>query len=923
MADPQSSRFWRAALQSGLLDAQALSACYEAISPSKRDDLDHIDRRLARQAVLSQVLTLWQAQQLMAGRTSGYKVDRYVLLEMIGQGGMGRVYLARDTRLNRRVALKILSPERINNPRAIARFQREARVGAQLQHENLVRIYDFGESNGRYYLVMEYIEGKTIGAMIAEGGPIPAQAAVKLVRQVALGLEHAHRKGLIHRDVNPYNIMVTHDGTAKLADLGLAIDLADDDHVTREGATVGTFDYVAPEQARHSHAADIRSDIYSLGCSIYHMLTGHVPFPTPSLPEKLYAHQTLEPKPMEGEAPGIPPALARVVARMMRKDPQERFATPLEVSQALEPFAEGGFAAADLDSAQTSSGDQATESPPRPNPFYLEDDRTPPIRQGVSLSAYNPSAEPVPAVASAVEFTQPSVPTEPVVAAAEPQSPPIPTEASNATQAPQPPPPSSDPDFPLSLDFGPEPSLTDNLPRPKSRTSVTPANENSWTGPGLVGLVAKLKQQCAQLAQPGSPSLWMAAGVLLAILTVVVFLAFVGGKPAPEPEKARRESGKTTGKSKQKSEQEVDLTKNLDFVLKTGDSLAEEVEGTPKTLEAALQAAMGNRGWWVELRNQKPIKIARNQVFDFTRGTDRLTVRAAPGMRPVLEIESGRTKPLFSAGSNLTLEIEGVTFLAQAGAGPASNGPALIFAAGKLRMRNSRLSLKGGTVKGSRAISCEGVLDVTGCFLEGFDRGIEIRAVNSTPIQIKETMFVPSTTAAPDWYGWALRVDILSSVAAQPNAPGHRLVLDHCTIDQVGFLELASGTSQSVLQIDAAHCAIHAEALLACPGPPNNPSQAAIERIRWFGSGNQLDITGKSWILVSAERGTAALSKAVVDLDSWLKTAAREEQIVRSKIQFKTEPRSRIDPLEAADFAIQGEANTGANPARVGPGRTH
>ena len=140
---------------------------------------------------------------------------------------MGRVYLAKDTRLNRRVALKILSPERMNNPRAIARFQREARVGAQLQHENLVRIYDEGEANGKCYLVMEYIEGKNIGAIIAENGPIPPATAARLARQVALGLEHAQQKGLIHRDVNPYNILVTRDGVAKLTDLGLAIDLTE------------------------------------------------------------------------------------------------------------------------------------------------------------------------------------------------------------------------------------------------------------------------------------------------------------------------------------------------------------------------------------------------------------------------------------------------------------------------------------------------------------------------------------------------------------------------------------------------------------------------------------------------------------------------------------------------------------------------
>ena len=288
MADPQASRFWLSSLQSGLLDVQSLTACWDGIPPDKREAVEHLDRRLARQAVKLNQLTLWQAQQLLAGRTSGFRVDRYLLLDLIGHGGMGRVYLARDTRLNRLVALKILAPERMNNPRAIARFQREARVGAQLQHENLVRIYDFGESSGRYFLVMEYIEGKTVGGLITAQGPMPPPTAARLARQIALGLEHAHRKGLIHRDVNPYNVLVTHEGIAKLADLGLAIDLAEEDRVTREGATVGTFDYVAPEQARHSHAADIRSDIYSLGCTIYHMISGQVPFPSPSLAGKAF-----------------------------------------------------------------------------------------------------------------------------------------------------------------------------------------------------------------------------------------------------------------------------------------------------------------------------------------------------------------------------------------------------------------------------------------------------------------------------------------------------------------------------------------------------------------------------------------------------------------------------------------------------------
>ena len=339
MLEPTSSRFWQAALQSGLADTASLQACWDTIPADKRTP-EHIDRRLARAAVQANVLTLWQAQQLIAGRSTGFKVDRYVLIDLIGQGGMGRVYLARDSRLNRRVAVKILSPERVNNPRAIARFQREAMVGAQLQHENLVRIYDEGEANGKCYLVMEYIEGKNIGQMIAENGPIPPAVAARLGRQVALGLEHAQRKGLIHRDVNPYNILVTRDGIAKLTDLGLAIDLADQDRVTRDGATVGTFDYVSPEQARHSHSVDTRSDIYSLGCTLYHMLTGQVPFPSASLPEKLFSHQASEPEPIRSLAPDVPEALEAVVARMMRKSPDDRYATPLDVAQALEPFAD-------------------------------------------------------------------------------------------------------------------------------------------------------------------------------------------------------------------------------------------------------------------------------------------------------------------------------------------------------------------------------------------------------------------------------------------------------------------------------------------------------------------------------------------------------------------------------------------------------
>src|SRR5262249_26519642 len=160
-------------------------SCWAEIPPEKRTP-DAIDRRLARRVVDAGRLTIWQAQQILAGRVQGLRFDRYVLMAQIGEGGMGRVYLARDTRLGRKVALKVLPRERMNNPRAIARFRREARVGAQLQHENLVRIYDEGETHGYHYLVMEYIEGKTVGRLIVERGPLDPSLAARVGWQVAL-----------------------------------------------------------------------------------------------------------------------------------------------------------------------------------------------------------------------------------------------------------------------------------------------------------------------------------------------------------------------------------------------------------------------------------------------------------------------------------------------------------------------------------------------------------------------------------------------------------------------------------------------------------------------------------------------------------------------------------------------------------------
>lgn len=375
MLGPRSSRFYQAALQSGLIDEAGLAECWALIPPERRTP-EAIDRRLARQAITSGRITLWQAQQLLAGRVSGYQIDKYVLLNLLGRGGMGRVFLARDNRLGRMVALKLLSQERMNNPRAIARFRREAKVGAQLQHENLVRVYDEGESGGLLYLVMEHIDGKNVGQLIGELGRIPWPNAARLARQVALGLEHARLKELIHRDVNPCNILVTADGIAKLTDLGLAIDLNDLDNVTREGATVGTFDYVSPEQAKNSRSVDTRADLYSLGCTLFHMIAGRVPFPMASLPEKLYAHQLHEAEPLTALVPEVPEGLAEVVRRLLRKLPEDRYQTPAELAAALEPFASEAGWSSPSDAALPASDEAPRRSGSGDGPGVMEGSST-------------------------------------------------------------------------------------------------------------------------------------------------------------------------------------------------------------------------------------------------------------------------------------------------------------------------------------------------------------------------------------------------------------------------------------------------------------------------------------------------------------------------------------------------------------------
>jgi serine/threonine protein kinase len=318
-------------------------------------------RVVARLLVQQGVLTKFQAEQLLAGRTNGFILGQYLILEQIGQGGMGRVFKARHLTMGRVVALKVLSPNLVKTDRAQELFLREVRAVAKLLHPNIVTAYDANQVGTRYFLVMEYVDGPNLDQLVRKQGPLPIGLACDFIRQAALGLQSAFSLGMVHRDIKPANLLLQRigndgqpaNGIIKLTDFGLARlsesgSLAGDDGagaaLIRDNSVMGTPDYLSPEQARDLHKTDIRSDLYSLGCTLYYLLSGQVPFPGGSTLEKLVRHGVQEPTPIEHLRLDIPDEVAAIVRRLMAKDPAARFQTPANLVEALTPFAVSGLA---------------------------------------------------------------------------------------------------------------------------------------------------------------------------------------------------------------------------------------------------------------------------------------------------------------------------------------------------------------------------------------------------------------------------------------------------------------------------------------------------------------------------------------------------------------------------------------------------
>lgn len=324
--------------RSGLLDERRLTAYLEGRESD--GGLPSEPKLAADELVRDALLTTFQAEQFLLGKWKGFTIGKYKILERVGIGGMGQVFLCEHTLMRRRVAIKVLPPAKAEHPSALGRFYREARAAGALEHRNIVRTHDIDQDGDLHFIVMEFVDGSNLLDVVKRFGPMQVARAADYARQVALGLDYAFRNGIIHRDVKPGNVMIDRHGTARILDMGLARFYQDQTDLLTvkydDKVVLGTADYIAPEQIINSHKVDVRADVYSLGATLYFLLAGHPAFPTGSVSQKLICHRTKDPAPIRSVRPEIPEGLAAVVAKMMAKDPDRRYQSPAEVVAALE-----------------------------------------------------------------------------------------------------------------------------------------------------------------------------------------------------------------------------------------------------------------------------------------------------------------------------------------------------------------------------------------------------------------------------------------------------------------------------------------------------------------------------------------------------------------------------------------------------------
>jgi hypothetical protein len=346
-AESDTDEFARELADSGLVDAGEIDLARRQLS--ERGMPDHAPA-VAHELVRDGKLTAYQAAAVLQGKTRGLVIGGYDVLDKLGAGSMGIVFKAVHRRLRQVVALKLLPPSLARHPTAVSRFRREAKAAAKLSHPNIVAVLDADEFRGLYFLVMEYVEGRDLSRLVREQGTLSMPRAIDCIIQAARGLEAAFAASVVHRDIKPSNLMVDSGGTVKILDMGLARldplvgsmgDAEVEASLTQSNALIGTVDYMAPEQASNPKNADHRSDIYSLGCTLFYLLTGRPPFSGETLIERLIAHREQPVPRLSAIRPDVPAKVDLVLDRMLAKSPTDRFASLGELIGELEAFRSG------------------------------------------------------------------------------------------------------------------------------------------------------------------------------------------------------------------------------------------------------------------------------------------------------------------------------------------------------------------------------------------------------------------------------------------------------------------------------------------------------------------------------------------------------------------------------------------------------
>jgi serine/threonine protein kinase len=356
MAHAQSTvpEFCQAIIQSKLLDPAVLER--QAVAWQKQGGAESDVDGFRKQLVRAGFITEYQAALILRGRLEGFFIGGYVIQDRIGSGQTAGVYKAVHTTTGQVVALKVLPSSKGRDLHTLNRFQREGRLLTQLDHPNVVRAYQLAQAGNVHYIVMEHLEGETLDEVITRRKKLPPDEAVRLVHQAFQGLDHLHSKKMVHRDLKPANLMVcpgkqsgqpdsTLEATLRILDIGLGRELFQDNdtvthdlQLTGEGALLGTPDYLAPEQARDARNADIRADIYSLGCVLYHLLSGRTPFPDKNVMSQMVRHATEKPQAISELVKDLPKNLEKVLFQFLEKSPDARPATPAEAAELLKPF---------------------------------------------------------------------------------------------------------------------------------------------------------------------------------------------------------------------------------------------------------------------------------------------------------------------------------------------------------------------------------------------------------------------------------------------------------------------------------------------------------------------------------------------------------------------------------------------------------